>query len=159
MVGGADEADFESSPGISDSVPPVAERPAIGQMHRYPETGPLPEPEKPSVDPCPTPLAHAVFPASTYPEEKVPSSRELLLDDRVERLLAENLLLLKERAELRAIADRRAERCNELLGEARKAKRLARAAIRESDARAGIGTDLHDSPALAELRAWAAETL
>src|SRR5581483_4687322 len=79
-------------------------------------------PDEPSVDPRPTPFAHAVFPSSY--EEDGPTSRELMLDDRVERLLSENLELMKERAAMRSIHKQRIDRCNELLAAARDGHQL-----------------------------------
>jgi hypothetical protein len=112
--------------------------------------------ESHGVDPCQTPIAHAIVPPSLA-SDKEPTSRELLLDDRVERLLKENYLLLKERKELRETAQMRAESCNERLEQMREAKRLVRAALAETDKMAAnAGTPrTPDAPALAELRAWA----
>lgn len=112
-----------------------------------------------SVDPCPTPFAHAVFPPSY--EENGPSSRELLLDDRVERLLRENLELMKERAAMRSIHQQRIERSNELLMEARTAKRLVRACIAraQEDEAMGRPPPLTLQDEFVALVTWAAKTL
>lgn len=89
---------------------PISERPTLSSV---PSAIPVPLPEetehklpklKPNHEPTAAPL-----------------------DARIERLLTENRMLLNERKQLREIADIRAERSNQCLAEARKAKKLARA--------------------------------
>jgi len=130
------------------------DRPALGTIAVATEVEAPVESE--GVDPCKTPFAHAIVPDSMVDEES-PTSRDLLLDDRVERLLRENYELLKERKELREAANMRIKRCSELLGEARKAKRLVRLLFRASGENIGESPrNLVEWDALAD---WAAEPL
>lgn len=113
---------------------------------------------KPDVDPTPTPIAQAICPASVPP----PPSTPVEIDQRIDRLLAEILSLLNERSALRALADERATRCNELLAEAQKAKRLVRAWFETqngSDANPTVGNVEAASQALSDMAAWAAKPL
>lgn len=111
-------------------------------------------------DPCKTPLAHAVMPPTLDHGE--PTSRDLLLDDRVERLLKENLALMQEREQLREIADLRAIRTNEMLNEIRHAKKLCRewvAACVAYDAEPTIAKAVLADAACDAMKQWAAKTI
>lgn len=92
--------------------------------------------------------AIAVVPASERPEEEPP-----LVDERVDCLLREVFALTRERKQLYEISSHRIRRSNQLLEEARKAKRLVRAMLAEMD------DGENGTEALDELRAWAAEPL
>lgn len=84
---------------------PISERPTLSSV---PSAIPVPLPEEDKIDEAP--------PALT-------------VDERVERLLTENRMLLNERKQLREIADIRAERSNHCLAKAREAKRLVKAYV------------------------------
>lgn len=101
-------------------------RPADGHLKAAPMSATEPSPF--SFDPRHTPRATAIVPDALM-SDREPTSREILLDERVDRLLKENYELLKERKELREIAGHRYDRCSELLEEARLAKRLVRESI------------------------------
>lgn len=103
----------------------------------------------PDVDPRPTPVAQAVCMKAEAP----PDSTPVEIDQRIDRLLAENLALLVERKQLREIADARSNRCSELLAEARLAKALARRYL-------SVDPEL-ENPQFARdaLAEWAAKTL
>lgn len=102
-------------------------------------------------DPCKTPFAHAVVPESLT-SEKEPTSRDLLLDDRVERLLKENYELLKERKELRDIAQARGDSSTARLLEMREAKRLVRAFVEKQES---LADDDFAQEEFAAIAAWA----
>lgn len=87
----------------------------------------IPVAEDVSVDNRPTPFAQAVVPASFgCSPDSAESVSSRGIDQRVDRLLAENLALMSERAELRRNMTSTHERSNECLAEARKAKKLVR---------------------------------
>lgn len=97
----------------------------------------------------PTPIAQAIAMKSEPPPESTPVE----IDQRIDRLLAEVLALTSERALLRKNMISTHERANQLLAEARKAKKLARACI------AAAGNDDIEWPEFQALAAWAAEVL
>jgi hypothetical protein len=133
----------------------------VGERDAIPSMKAASEKELPvdvGVDPCQTPLACAVVPESMT-SEKEPTSRDLLLDDRVERLTKEIYLLLKERKELREIALIRAEACNERLFQMREAKRVVRAYLAELDACANDPTRIAPADFRDKLREWAAKPI
>jgi hypothetical protein len=93
----------------------------------------------------------AIVPSSVRPdrdESDSPSSVGVSKsDERVERLLEEVFLLMRERHRLRQIATESQRRGNELLTEARRAKMLVRAFLHAHD-------DVRDD-ALTALKGWA----
>ncbi len=135
--------------GMSDPSPALGSIPVAAEVE-------APN-ERFSVDPCPTPFAHAIFPRSY--EEDGPTSRELLLDDRVERLLRENLELMKERAALRSIHQQRIDRCNELLEVTRQGRAIVRTFLAERDACEKDPSRMAPLDFENDLRAWAAKAL
>ena len=135
----------EPRPAMTMPVAPVAEIPVsdrstIQAIAVVPKSVPAPVLELvPESDPAPI------------------SNEPILVDERVDNLLREIFALTKERKELYEISNIRIKRSNEMLEIAREAKRLARAALAETDALSSKHAE--DSPALAELRAWAAKPI
>ncbi len=109
-------------------------------------------------DDRPTPISMVVAPLSELP----PETTLVEVDARIRRLLAENTSLMIERKQLLANLKDTQDRSSALLGEARKAKKLARAYVElEREASADLSGDM-DEPAeiaLCELAAWAAIAL
>lgn len=120
------------------------------------------------VDARPTPFAQAVVPASEPPLASTPSE----VDARVDRLLSELLIALREKKALNENINAVMKRSSELLEFGRKAKRIVREFLDELESEAcpgGLGhiddeSPLHvdgaiDGKLVANLRKLAAEVL
>ncbi len=106
----------------------------------------------------PTPIAQAICMKSELP----PDSTPVQVDQRIDRLLSENLALMSERADLRKNMTSVHERANECFEEARKAKRLVREWLRAmaiADAAPSVASVVLADTALQAIQQWAAKKL
>lgn len=83
----------------------------------------------PESDHYPT-IECAAAPPSVPFDEPPPSNKERELEARIDRLLLENLSLMRERKQLLEVADQRAARANACLAHARHARGLMRAYVK-----------------------------
>lgn len=105
------------------------------------------------IDNRPTPIAQAIAMKCEIPPESTPVE----IDQRIDRLLSENLALMTERKQLRHHLKDVQKRSTELLMEARSAKRLVRSMLDHVvllDA-----PEMDDVYDLEELKTWAAKPL